>query len=133
MGMSVEWTKDILLIWEIVRRIRSGGLSAEERRALAEKFGVSEEVVLRYERARAIYNVQIADKRWRQAKLETILRMTEGGKTFEDEKFPDELEVTLDRLRDAEPENEITRELRDASDAIRAELGLPPVPPEDCS
>lgn len=133
MGMSVEWTKDILLIWEIVRRIRSGGLSTEERRALAEKFGVSEEVVLRYERARAIYNVQIADKRWRQAKLETILRMTEGGKTFEEEKFPDELEATLERLRDAEPENEITRELRDARDAIRVELGLPPVPPEDCS
>ncbi|WP_437548247.1 hypothetical protein WME97_49180 [Sorangium sp. So ce367] len=94
---------------------------------------MSEEVVLRYERGRAIYNVQIADKRWRQAKLETILRMTEGGKTFEDEKFPDELEATLERLRDAEPENEITRELRDARDAIRAELGLPPVPPEDCS
>ena len=131
--MSVEWTKDILLIWEIVRRIRSGGLSTEERRALAEKFGVSEEVVLRYERARAIYNVQIADKRWRQAKLETILRMTEGGKTFEEEKFPDELEATLERLRDAEPENEITRELRDARHAIRVELGLPPVPPEDCS
>ncbi|WP_437983608.1 hypothetical protein [Sorangium sp. So ce117] len=131
--MSVEWTKDILLIWEIVRRIRSGGLSAEERRALAEKFGVSEEVVLRYDRARTTYNVQIADKRWRQAKLETILRMTEGGKTFDDEKFPDELEATLERLRDAEPENEIARELRDARDAIRAELGLPPVPPEDCS
>ncbi|WP_437797935.1 hypothetical protein [Sorangium sp. So ce693] len=133
MGMSVEWTKDILLIWEIGRRIRSGGLSAEERRALAEKFGVSEEVVLRYERARAIYNVEIADKRWRQARRETLFRMTEGGKTFGLEKYSDELEATLERLRDAEPENEITRELRDARDAIRAELGLPPVPPEDYS
>ncbi|WP_437296972.1 hypothetical protein [Sorangium sp. So ce426] len=126
MGMRVKWTRDILLIWEIVRRIRPGGLSAEERRALAEKFGVSEEVVLRYERARAIYNVEIADKRWREARRETLFRMTEGGKAFELEKYPDELEATLERLTDTEPENDITRELRDAGDAIRAELGLPP-------
>ncbi|XXX74843.1 hypothetical protein WMF30_45040 [Sorangium sp. So ce134] len=131
--MSVEWSKDILLIWEIARKTRSGGSSAEERRALAEQFGVSEAVVLRYERARTVYNAEIADKRWRQARQETLLRMTEGGKTFELEKYPDELEATLERMRGAEPENEITRELRDARDAIRAELGLPPVPPEDYS
>ncbi|AGP40392.1 hypothetical protein BE04_35965 [Sorangium cellulosum] len=59
--MSVEWSKDILLIWEIVRKLRSSGMSPAERRALAEQFGVSEEVVLRYERARAAYNEQIAD------------------------------------------------------------------------
>ncbi|KYF58978.1 hypothetical protein BE08_30720 [Sorangium cellulosum] len=133
MGTNVEWTKDILLIWAIVRKIRSGGLSAEERRALAEQFGVSEEVVLRYERARTAYNEQIADKRWRQAKLETILRMTEGGKTFESERYADELEATLERMSDAEPENELTRELRDARDAIRAEIGLPPIPPDGSS
>jgi hypothetical protein len=131
--MSVEWSKDILLIWEIARKTRSGGVSAEERRALAEQFGVSEEVVLRYEHARTVYNAQIADKRWRQARQETLLRMTEGGKTFELEKYPDELEATLEGMRGAESENEITRELRDARDAIRAELGLPPVPPEDYS
>ncbi|KYF92430.1 hypothetical protein BE17_43995 [Sorangium cellulosum] len=133
MGTNVEWTKDILLIWAIVRKIRSGGLPAEERRALAEQFGVSEEVVLRYERARTAYNEQIADKRWRQAKLETILRMTEGGETFEPERYADELEATLERMSDAEPANELTRELRDATDAIRAEIGLPPVPPDDRS
>ncbi|XXT17461.1 hypothetical protein WME94_45260 [Sorangium sp. So ce429] len=133
MGTNVEWTKDILLIWRIVRKILSGGLSAEERRALAEEFGVCEEVVLRYERVRTAYNEQIADKRWRQAKLETILRMTEGGKTFEPERYADELEATLERMSDAEPENELTRELRDTTDAIRAELGLPPVPPDDRS
>ncbi|WP_437480891.1 hypothetical protein WME75_36490 [Sorangium sp. So ce1014] len=131
--MSVEWSKDILLIWEIARKTRSGGVSAEERRALAEQFGVSEKVVLRYEHARTVYNAQIADKRWRQARQETLLRMTEGGKTFELEKYPDELEATLEGMRGAESENEITRELRDARDAIRAELGLPPVPPEDYS
>ncbi|WP_044967497.1 MULTISPECIES: hypothetical protein [Sorangium] len=131
--MNVEWTKDILLIWRIARKTHSGGLSVEERRALAEEFGVSEQVVLRYERARTAYDLSIAQKRWRQAKWETILRMTEGGKAFEDEKFPDELEATLERLRDAEPENELTRELRDARDAIRVELGLPPVPTEDYS
>ncbi|WP_437304720.1 hypothetical protein [Sorangium sp. So ce388] len=133
MGTNVEWTKDILLIWEIVRKTRSDGLPAEERRALAEQFGVSEEVVLRYERARTTYELLIGEKRRRQAKLETILRMTEGGKTFEPERYADELEATLERMRDAEPENELTRELRDARDAIRAELGLPPVPPEDYS
>ncbi|WP_437753905.1 hypothetical protein [Sorangium sp. So ce1389] len=133
MGTNVEWTKDILLIWAILRKIRSGGLPAEERRALAEQFGVSEEVVLRYERARNTYEVLIGEKRRRQAKLETILRMTEGGKTFEPERYADELEATLERMRDAEPENELTRELRDARDAIRAEIGLPPVPPEDYS
>ncbi|WP_437829773.1 hypothetical protein [Sorangium sp. So ce1153] len=133
MGTNVEWTKDMLLIWAILRKTRSGGLPAEERRALAEQFGVSEEVVLRYERARTTYEVLIGEKRRRQAKLETILRMTEGGKTFEPERYADELEATLERMRDAEPENELTRELRDARDAIRAEIGLPPVPPEDYS
>ncbi|MGK3959053.1 hypothetical protein WMF38_39105 [Sorangium sp. So ce118] len=131
--MVVEWPKDILLIWRIACNTHRGGLSADERRALAEEFGVSEAVVLRYERARTVYDVQIAEKRWRQAKLETILRMTEGGNPFDVEKYSDELEATLERMRQSEPENEITRELRAARDAIRAELGLPPVPPEDYS
>lgn len=133
MATNVEWTKDILLIRAILRKTRPGGLPAEERRALAEEFGVSEAVVLRYERARCTYESSIAEKRRRQAKMETILRMTEGEKELDPEKFPDELEATLERLMAAEPENEITRELRAVRDAIRAELGLPPVPLQDPS
>lgn len=127
--MNVEWTEDLLLMWEIARKTRSGGLSPQERRGLVEQFGVSEEVLLRYERAKVAYDA-LDDKRFREAKWETLRRMTEGQKTFDPERYSAEMEVTLQRMREAEPESEITRELRDARAAIRAELGLSPIPPE---
>jgi hypothetical protein len=127
--MAVEWTKDMLVLAELAHAARSGGLTVLARSALAKRFGVSEEVLLRYECARCAYNSLIGDKQWDQARLEATLRFSELEKRIDEPGFPEEIEKALARIRAATPENEITRELDEATAALRAALDASTSPP----
>jgi hypothetical protein len=123
--MAVEWTKDTLVTLAIVRAEHSGGMTAQERTALVERFGVSEEVLLRCERAYHAHYSLIGEKQWDQAVLEATLRMRELGKRGDEPELVDEIERALCRIRAATPENEITREYDEAWVALRVALDGP--------
>ncbi len=120
--MNTEWTSIMLLTVEITRTERFGGMTAQQRSALAEQFGISEEVLLRCERAHHAYSKTVFVEQTREARLEAILRTRELGKKIDDPEFIDELEKAFERIRAATPENEITRECTEAFNALRAAL-----------
>jgi hypothetical protein len=120
--MDTEWPSIIYVTMEIARTRGFGGMTAQERSALVEQFGISEELLLRCERAHHAYQTSICEGQWRQAKTEAILRMGELGKGYNDPEFVVELEKALERIQAATPENETTREYTAAWDALRAAL-----------
>jgi hypothetical protein len=120
--MDTEWPSIIFVTMEIARTKGFGGMTAQERSALVEQFGLSEELLLRCERAHHAYQNSICEGQWREAKLEAILRTRELGKEIEDPEFIVELEKALERIQAATPENEITREYDDAWAALQAAL-----------
>ena len=124
--MNIEWTSLMRVSLEIARKRNSGGMTAQERSALAEQYGISEEILLRCERANAAYYTSILMKQWQQAKLEATLRMRELGKDHNDPEFLVVLDNAIERLHAATPENEITREKRAAWDALKAALDASP-------
>lgn len=122
MAMDGEWTKDMLLLWKINSAVSTGGLTEPARRALAERFGVSEEVLLRYERAKAAWSASIFPGLFDQAQDATELRMRELGRRFDPDELMDECLQAFHRIEAAMPENEITREIDEAAVALRAAL-----------
>ncbi len=120
--MDTEWTSFMPVIMEIARTEGFGGMTAPERSALAEQFGISEELLLRCQRAHHAYCTTVYAKLYRAAKMEAILRTRELDKGLADPEFIVELEKALDRIRAATPENEITRESTAASAALKAAL-----------
>ncbi|MFS8069131.1 MAG: hypothetical protein ACMG6S_22450 [Byssovorax sp.] len=120
--MDTEWTSFMTVIMEIARTRGFGGMTAQERSALAEQFGISEDLLLRCERAHHAYYTTIFVEQSRQAKMEAMIRMRELGKARNDPEFIVELEKALERIHAATPENEITRESTAASAALRAAL-----------
>ena len=120
--MDFEWAKDTLVIMEIARTEGFGGMTAQQRSALAEKFGLSEELLLRCERAHHAYCTTVFVEQTREARLEAILRTRELGRKIDDPKYIVELEKAFERIQAATPENEITRECTEAFNALRAAL-----------
>ena len=120
--MDTEWTSFMTVALEISRTESCGGMTAQERSALVEQFGISEELLLRCERAHHAYCTTIFVEQRREARLEAILRMRELGKKIDDPQFGDEISKALDRIQEATPENEITRARTEAFDALRAAL-----------
>jgi hypothetical protein len=120
--MDTGWTSFMIVIMEIGRTEEFGGMTAPERSALAEQFGISEELLLRYQRAHHVYCTTVYPKMHREAMLEARLRTRDLGKGPEDPEFIVELEKALDRVWAATPENEITRESTEASAALKAAL-----------
>jgi hypothetical protein len=119
------------LILEIGHAAQSGGLTAPELHALAERFGVSEEVLLRYERARRAFNTSIFPALFEQSIIETERRMKERGeKVHHDEASTIESAVIYRWLEQTMPENEITREHDEALAALRAALDAANPPPD---
>jgi hypothetical protein len=122
--MAIDSLKAIFLIADVEYAVTSGGLKAPERSALAKRFGVSEEVLLRFERAKRAYDSSITPKLFDQAETEALHRMRERGKFHPREwaqnEFSNECTVAYRRLRDAMPENEITREYDEALAALKA-------------
>ncbi len=128
--MDTEWTPYMIVALEIARTERCGGMTAQERSALVEQFGLSEELVLRCERAHHAYCTTVFAKQHREAMLEARLRMRELGKQPNGPEFGDEIEKALDRIQAATPENEITRESTAASAALKAALEASPSTPK---
>jgi hypothetical protein len=120
--MDTEWTSFMTVIMEIARTEGFGGMTAQERSALAEQFGISEELLLRCQRAHHAYCTTVYAKQHREAMLEARLRTRDLGKEPGDPEFIVELEKAFDRIRAEAPENEITRESTAASAALKAAL-----------
>ncbi|MEO5725729.1 MAG: hypothetical protein ABI134_06295 [Byssovorax sp.] len=120
--MNTEVTSFMIVIMEISRTESCGGMTAQERSALVEQFGISEELLLRCERAHHAFCTTIFVEQRREARMEAILRMRELGKKLDDPQFGEEITKALDRIWAATPENEITRERTEAFDALRAAL-----------
>ncbi|MFS8068111.1 MAG: hypothetical protein ACMG6S_17295 [Byssovorax sp.] len=109
---------------EINLGLLSGGLKEQKRRDLARRFEVSQELILRYERARSAY--RILSEEWRhKARLEAALQIRARGEDCEPEKLADEMEVIIERLEAEQKENPICRELDEAAAAIRAVVDAP--------
>lgn len=117
------WPPSVFLISEIAHGVRAGGLKERERRALSRRFGVSQELISQYERARSAYNA-LSDAWWRQAGKEA--RCGWGERDDDDpQKLADATEVILDRIKDEQRENPICRELDEAAAALRAVVDVP--------
>jgi hypothetical protein len=129
---TFEWTKDLLLFDDLARAVRKGGLTADERANLSQKFGVSEDLLLRYERAKAAWNTLIFDKQWVQARMEAVRLMNKLGKDLLSPELGEETSKAFHRILDAlpEPEKAITRERDEAVAAIRAALDASTSTPE---
>ena len=78
--MNTEWTSFMTVTLEISRTESCGGMTAQERSTLVEQFGISEELLLRCERAHHAYCTTIFVEQRREARLEAILRMRELGR-----------------------------------------------------
>jgi hypothetical protein len=120
--MRVEWPKDMTVMVEVACGVLAGGLTAQQRTSLAERVGISEEVLLRYERARQACHDLIFRKQVNQAWGEAAHRMRELGKSTADPAFLDELEQAVHRIRRATPENDVKRERDEALAAVRAAI-----------
>ena len=120
--MDTEWTSFMIVALEISRTESSGGMTAQERSALVEQFGISEELLLRCERAHHAYCTTVFVEQTREARLDAILRTRELGKKLDDPEYIVELEKAFERIRAATPENEVTRECTEAFNALRAAL-----------
>lgn len=118
-----DWTVGFELLMKLNSGVRSeGGLTAAERTALAKKFGVSEDLLIRYERARAVYNKEIFDNQRTQAGLEALRVVKAQGKDALSPEFGDELTKAFWRIEAAMPENKFLREFKEAKAAIKAAL-----------
>jgi hypothetical protein len=63
---------------------------------------------------------------WRhQARLEAALQIRARGEVCEPQKLSDEMWVIIERLEDEQKENPISRELDEATAAIRAVTDVP--------
>ena len=120
--MRIEWPKDMTVMVEVACGVLAGGLTAQQRTSLANRVGISEEVLLRYERARQACHDLIFRQQMNQAWSEAAHRMRELGKRMDDPAFPGELEKAVHRIRKATPENAITRERDEALAAVRAAI-----------
>ena len=121
-----EWSKDFILCWRVSQAVKRGGLSADERRALAKEFSVSEDLLLRCERAEAAWDTQIFHRYISRARVEAMRLLKERG---QDPCGPDlwtEASEAFRRILDAlpEPEKGIVRELKESRAAIKAALGV---------
>ncbi len=89
-----------------------------ERSALAHRFGVSKELILRYEQASSAYDVLTEE--WRhEARLEAAFEIRARGEDCEPQKLSDEMGVIIDRIKDEQRENPIRRELDEVLEVIR--------------
>ena len=121
-----EWSKDFILCWDLSEAVTRGGLSADERSDLAKKFGVSEDLLLRYERAKAAWDTLIFNKYISRARAEAMHLLKELGQDPWGPELGMEASKAFHRILDAlpEPEKKITRELDEVQDAIKAALGV---------
>jgi hypothetical protein len=112
------------LISEIAHGVLAGGLKEPERSALSRRFGVSSELILRYERARSAYDV-LSDEWRHQARLEAALQIRARGEHCEPQKLSDEMWVIIDRIKNEQTENPICLELEEAAAVLRAVVDVP--------
>ena len=121
---TFESPKDVHLFVELaLASLKKGGVTPADLSRLSKRFGVSEDLLLRHERAGAIYKSVIYDKLLPQARVEAMRRLIQRGKDPMDDEFGDELRKAYDRLQAALSENAIVREFKEAKAAIRAALG----------
>jgi hypothetical protein len=113
--MGVNALKIIFLTADIDYALKSGGMKAAERSALAQRFGVSEEVIMRYESAQ-----WSSSKQLRQATMEGMARWERSGSVGSDSERDKYFDEILSRLRGEAPE--IDREYDEAVAALRAAL-----------
>src|SRR5689334_21755987 len=106
--------------------IDRGGLTDEERASLAERFGVSEALLLRCERASQAYRSVIGEEQCRQARREALRNVEARGKEIFSEEYWEDRSKAIERIADSVPEQEIVRESRAAHNALMVALGVPP-------
>ena len=120
---TVECTKEVRFFLEwCFARGKTGGLTAADRSALAERFGVSEDLLLRYERAQSIYKSVIVDKLLPQARVEAMRWLKQLGKEPMGPEFGEEMRQAFHRLEAAMSDNEIVCEFREVQAAIMAAI-----------
>ena len=113
--MAVNALKIVFLTADVDYALKSGGMTAQVRSALAKRFGVSEEVLLRYERAQCASSEQR-----RQAWIEGLARWQRSGRVGSESDRDKDFDEILSRLQNEAPE--IEREYDDAVAALRAAL-----------
>jgi hypothetical protein len=118
--MAVNALKIIFLTADIDYAVNYGGLTPTERNALAKRFAVSEDALLRYERAKCAY-VSLVKAQW-QAMAEAAFRMSERGEEYDSKKLADEMGTAFDRKQEAALKKESRRELHEAEAALKAAL-----------
>jgi len=126
------WSRDMRLFWDLHQLIKNGGSTPEERTEVAREFSVSEELMLRYERAASLYFPSIHDKQLRQARIEALRWLKAEGKdilTHNDE-FWKKASEALERIQAEAPKDELTREFDAAEAALRAAVNASPGTPE---
>jgi hypothetical protein len=120
-----DWPDHILLIKELIHKsLRFRLMTEDERSALAKRFNVSEDLLLRYERAQMAYNSLVFDKQWTQAREEVIRRMSQLEKELTPTELAAETSKEFRRISAAAPENEISLELKEAKAAIMTALSV---------
>ena len=107
----LEWMA-MHLFSELSLAARNGGMTADERSSLAENFGVSEDLLLRYERASSAY-ATLARPSGLDEACERALRERRKRRLGREE---------FKKFYGTTPEDEITDEYFEASTAIRAAL-----------
>ena len=124
MGMAAEYPKHLILLSKLAGAVQRGGSTAAERRALSERFGVSEDVLLRYERAKVIFDAEIFNDLRHKALVVAMRRPEQLGKDPSDPDDNNELVKAYYRLEAAMSDNPIVHEMRDARAALLAALGV---------
>ena len=104
--------------------IDRGGLTDEERAALSARYGVSEAVLLRWERAVQGYRSVIGEEQRRQARREALRNVEARGKEIFSEEYWEERSKAIKRIADSVPEQEIIRESDAAHNALMVALGV---------
>jgi hypothetical protein len=112
----------MLAIVEITRNVHEGELTAQQRAALAARFGISEEVLLRYEHAVHAHRSSVFARQLEQAKLMAKLRLWRRGESANGPAFQRETERALCRIQEEMPEEEGTREIDEALAALMTAL-----------
>src|SRR4051812_39727222 len=107
MPVSVDESKAIgnyvSVCSDLSKGIEKGGLTDEERAALAERYGVREALLLRCERAFQAYGSVMGEERSIQARLEAARHVRALGKELYGDEFWEEKNKALRRIEDAIP------------------------------
>ena len=128
----VPWTKEFTLFWDLDGFVRKGGMTPEQRAELAQKFGVSEDLLLRYERVALVYLPSVHAKQKSQARVEAARVMGTLGKKIDTDAdlFFAEVWKAYARIKAEAPEDELTREYEAARAALTAAVNASISPSE---